>query len=276
MFLTRLKLATAMLFLVGVASAGIGGLCHATRPTLRAEYLEEAPPRKEKPPADDPKVKQLLAELEVARANLQQANATVARARKQFLAARERYDTARRKGQPVKPRTVTGVLRKLDAGRGSVSVEMRVETEVRDADLLGLPFSAYISRVFETFQVGKDAVIVQDNSKAKLADLKVGSHITLTLKDKTTTRVVTDGDTVEARFVSANTARNTIAVTAGPKGERSVYHLVKETEVLTDRGKAGRITDLTEGAMLLLTRSVEDVNTVIRIEPMPAKKGKEE
>lgn len=51
---------------------------------------------------------------------------------------------------------------------------------------------------------------------------------------------------------------------------------MKETEVTTDTGKAARIQDLKEGTLLLLTRSVQDPNTVIRIEVLPRAKEKEE
>ena len=59
------------------------------------------------------------------------------------------------------------------------------------------------------------------------------------------------------------------------KDERKIYHLVKETEVITESGKAARVKDLKGGTMLLLTLSVEDPNTVIRIEPLPPDKQKE-
>ena len=76
--------------------------------------------------------------------------------------------------------------------------------------------------------------------------------------------------------MSANEARNTIAVIIGKKDERKTYHLVKETEVITYSGKATRVKDLKEGTMLLLTLSAEDTNTVIRIETVPPEKEKEE
>jgi hypothetical protein len=76
--------------------------------------------------------------------------------------------------------------------------------------------------------------------------------------------------------LSTNEARNTITVRAGRKDERKVYHLVKETEVKTARGDAARVKDLQEGALLLLTRSVEDANTVIRIEVVSPDKEKKE
>ena len=89
-------------------------------------------------------------------------------------------------------------------------------------------------------------------------------------------RITVDGGVVPARYVSANEARNTIAVIAGAKDERKTYHLVKETEVIGGSGEPARVKDLKEGTMLLLTRSAEDAGTVIRIETMPPDKARDE
>ena len=88
--------------------------------------------------------------------------------------------------------------------------------------------------------------------------------------------LIADGGTVPGpiQYVSAHEARKTITVIAGRKDERRVYHLVKETEVMTARGKAAGLTDLQEGMLLLLTRSAEDANTVIRIEILSPDQGK--
>ena len=87
-------------------------------------------------------------------------------------------------------------------------------------------------------------------------------------------RIAADGGMAEGpiRYVSANGGRNTITVTAGKKGERKVFHLVKETEVKA-AGRGARLQDLQTGAALLLTLSVEDANTVIRIETVPPGNG---
>jgi hypothetical protein len=101
---------------------------------------------------------------------------------------------------------------------------------------------------YESFPVAKNAVIVQDNVKAKLADLKTGSHIGLDLDGKTVVRISVDGGIVGGpiRYVSADEARNTIAVIAGRKDDRRIYHLLKETEVMTESGKTTRVKDLKE------------------------------
>jgi hypothetical protein len=76
--------------------------------------------------------------------------------------------------------------------------------------------------------------------------------------------------------VSVNEARNTLTVIAGRKDERRVYHLLRETEVMTASGKATRVKDLKADTLLLLTLSVEDPNTVIRIEAISPDNGKDE
>jgi hypothetical protein len=66
--------------------------------------------------------------------------------------------------------------------------------------------------------------------------------------------ITADGGTVPGpiRYVSANEARNTITVIAGRKDDRRIYHLVKQTEVMTSSGKAVRVKDLKADTMLLL------------------------
>ena len=127
--------------------------------------------------------------------------------------------------------------------------------------------------------MSKGVTISQDNVEARLADLKKGTHVTLGFDPdgKTVAKITADGGMVEGpiRYVSANGARNTITVTAGKKAERKIYHLVKETEVKA-AGKAARVQDLEKGAALLLTLSVEDANTVVRIEAVPPDKDKGE
>jgi hypothetical protein len=71
-------------------------------------------------------------------------------------------------------------------------------------------------------------------------------------------------------FVSANESRNTIEVSCVAEGakkqRRWVYHVVKETVIATEAGKAIGVKDIPKGALLFMTISVEDPNTVIRIE----------
>jgi RNA polymerase sigma factor (sigma-70 family) len=213
-------------------------------------------------------------DLEVAREKLRDANKIVDAARKKFLGARERLETVKRKGQPREPQIKEGLLVKIDAGDRTLRLELWHESYEPEHEILGQQILGVHTIVYENFTVKLDAVIVQDNVPAKLWDLRKGSHVSLQFDTagKTVERIAADGGTVEARFVSANEARNTIDVSAGEKPARKVYHLVKETVAVTASGKAILVKDIPKDAQLLLTRSVQDANTVIRIEArMPEK-----
>jgi hypothetical protein len=168
-------------------------------------------------------------------------------------------------------------LVKVDVKENHVRVELRKEWKEPDHELLGLPYSGLISRVYETFVVAKGAQITEDNVKAQIAELKEGARVTLRFDSdgKSVEKITADGGAVRGRYLSMNELRRTITVTAGKKEERKVFHLVKETEVIA-AGKAARLKDLEESAALLLTLSVEDANTVIRIEPVPPDQGEED
>jgi RNA polymerase sigma factor (sigma-70 family) len=271
MFLIKLRMATAVLF-ISLVTAGVGGLSYTTFATAQVDNRQEAQ-SKEETPEDVPDARLLLQkarDLDAARARHRQAEAIFKDTQKKLLEAQQgyeeaqhRYDGAKIGGRSKKGTTVTGTLVKVAAEENSVRLEYWKEAK-------NISYMAY-----ETFPVAEDAVIMQDNVKTKLADLKQGSHITLKLNGKSAVRISVDGGIVGGpiRYVSADEARNTIAVIAGRKEERRVYHLVKETEVKTARGRAARVKDLKEGTLLLLTRSVADTNTVIRIETLPPDKA---
>ena len=186
------------------------------------------------------------------------------------MVAHERYETAKRRGKPKEPRTAIGVLCQIDAAKRSLRLEMWVEHKYLYAEIWGGP-TGMGGRTYEDFQVAKDAAIVQDNAPTKFADLKKDCRVTVTMDadGKQAVKLTADGGTARGRYVSMNESRNTFAVLAGKKDERKVYHLLKETGVLTDKGQPARLSDFKEGTPLLLTLSVEDRNTAIRIEPLP-------
>lgn len=124
----------------------------------------------------------------------------------------------------------------------------------------------------KTFAVGKDATILQDEGKAKLTDLKKGYPTTLKLDQTTATSISVDGGTARAEFFSANTERNTITVIAGRNMEKRVYHLLKDTKIAGDDGKPIRAEDLKAGTVILLTVSVEDDRTAVRVQTQPPAK----
>jgi hypothetical protein len=57
--------------------------------------------------------------------------------------------------------------------------------------------------------------------------------------------------------------------------ERRIYHLLKTTRVTDESGKETSVKALKAGTKLLLTRSVEDDRTVIRIQALPERNKQE-
>lgn len=281
MFLTKLKLTTAVLFGLCLVVAGAGGLSYTTRATEQTESRPEAQPEDKKAaPEGVQDTRQLLEKARALRdaqalvrekeAILKEAQAILSETQQRYEKEQDRYEAARARGQAKEGTIVTGTLGPVDAEQSSVRVQWWKTGKTNSGEFRAL--------VWEDFSVAKDATIAQDNRKTRLADLKRGSHLTLHLQEKSVVSIVADGGTVPGpiRYVSANEARNTIAVIAGRKDERRVYHLVKETEVTTASGKATRVQDFKEGTLLLLTLSVEDANTVIRIEALLLDKEREE
>jgi hypothetical protein len=64
-------------------------------------------------------------------------------------------------------------------------------------------------------------------------------------------------------------------VIAGREMACRVVHLLKETKVLHAAGKPIRVQDPQRGMKVQFTRSVEDDNTVIRIQVMGPPRGRE-
>jgi RNA polymerase sigma factor (sigma-70 family) len=284
MFLTKLIMATGVLFFVGLVTGGIGRLSFLTLATAQAENRRETQPEKKQTPPDEAPDARVLVEkareLDAAKARHRQAEAIFKEAQKTLLEAQEgyeevhnRYEAAMASGRLREGTSLTGTLVQVAAEENSVKLEYWKEVK---GD--GRPFTATNFMAYETFPVGKDAVIQQDNIQTKLADLKKGSHITLKLDGKSVVHISVDGGYVGGpiRYVAADEARNTITVIAGRKDEMRIYHLVKETEVVTDSGNAARVKDLKAGTLLLLTRSVADTNTIIRIGTLPSDKEKKD
>jgi RNA polymerase sigma factor (sigma-70 family) len=275
MLLTKLIMASAVLFVLGLLAPGIGGLCHATLATAQGENREEVQAENHGPgPKHVPDARLLVEKaryLDAAKARHRQAEAILKEAQNKlheaqngYEEAQDSYEAAKAAGRSIEGTTVTGKLVKVAAAETSVRLEYWKEPKHNPHGVVG-----YLA--YEDFLVAKDAAITQDNARSKLADLTEGGQITLTLDGQRGVRISVDGGVVGGpiRYVSADEARNTIAVVAGRKDERRIYHLVKETEVVTTSGKPARVKDLKAGTLLLLTRSVADTNTVIRIEILP-------
>jgi hypothetical protein len=155
---------------------------------------------------------------------------------------------------------VKGALASVDAEKNTVTVTIRTfnraTQEATDTD--------------KTFQLTKDAKVLQDAAAAKLGDLKKGYPVTLRLEGTSAASVSVDGGTGQGEFLSANLERNTITVIAGRDMRKQVYHLLKTTTVTDGDGKAMTIKDLKAGTKLALTRSVEDGNTAISVRVLAA------
>jgi hypothetical protein len=165
----------------------------------------------------------------------------------------------RKRADPKDGTAVKGTLVGVDADKNTITIA--VTSFDRKA--------GESSETNKTFAVGKDATILQDEGKAKLTDLKKGYPTTLKLDQTTAVSVSVDGGTARAEFFSANTERNTITVIAGRNMEKRVYHLLKDTKVTGDDGKPIRVPDLKVGTVLLLTLSVEDDRTAVRVQTQP-------
>jgi RNA polymerase sigma factor (sigma-70 family) len=278
MFVTRLQLATATL-LFSLAMVGVAGLSHAPLASTQAGKLPKTQGKdRQTTPSEDVPDARLLArkarELDLARAHHRQAEAILKDSQQKVLVAQQAYAAAHDRfvstqGRSKEGTTVTGKLVRVAVAESRIRVEHWKEVT---GD--GRPFTWINSRVYEDFPVAKTTLIVQDNVRTKLADLKSGSRLTLQLKGKNVVSILVDGGVVPGpiRHVSANETRNTITV-LDSNDERRVYHLVKETEVITDRGTPVRVKDVKESTLLVLTRSVSDTNTVIRMVILQAEKG---
>jgi RNA polymerase sigma factor (sigma-70 family) len=282
MFLTKLKVAMAVLLCMSFVTAGMGGFSAPTRAPEQVEDRPEVPPKEKKAAPEEVQGARLLVEkaqeLEAAKARVRQAEAALQEAQKKLSAAQQhyddaqdRYEAAKARGQSGEGTTLRGVLVKVDPAAGTVRLE-----HWKDVPGDGRPFNGIHYLAYEDFPVAKDAVLQQDNVKTKLADLRTGKRTALHLRGNEVRGITVDGGVVPARYVSANAARHTIAVIAGKNDERATYHLLKETEVVGRTGQAVRLGDLRAGMRLLLTRSVEDAHTVIRIEILSAEKEGEE
>jgi hypothetical protein len=171
----------------------------------------------------------------------------------------------RKEAQPKDGTTVRGKLASVDAEKNSVTVTIstfdRKTGEGTDTN--------------KTFPLAKDAQVIQDDLPAKLADLKKGFPVVVKLDQANAVSVGVDGGTAQGEFRSANPERNTITVLGGRDMSRRVYHLIKTTKVIGTDGKPTRIEDLKQGTRLQMTLSVEDGNTAIRVQAMPAAEKKD-
>ena len=171
------------------------------------------------------------------------------------------------RGQPKDSIIVKGKLGQVDDQKRTVTLILtKFDRKAKEA-----------TETEEVFNVPKDSVILQDGVSTKLENLKRGFATTLKVNQKTALSITVEGPTRRAQIKSMNAERNTITVSdIGGRNMDHIYHLLKATKVITEGGKAGKVQDLKPGTEILLTLSVEGDNTVIRLEPPPMQKKRNE
>jgi hypothetical protein len=170
----------------------------------------------------------------------------------------------RRKDRPKPAPTVSGKLETIDAGKNSVVVST---------------FSRAEGRSEKTFEVSKDAKIVQHGKEAKLSDLKKGDQTTLTLStdQKTVVSIVVGTPPSSVPLKSVDAEKNTITVvTGGGRREKQdkTYQVAKDAKITID-GKEAKLTDLKEGAVLRLSVDEEDKVTQVQTQAPGRRKRSE-
>jgi len=159
-------------------------------------------------------------------------------------------------------KTVKGTLKVFDERNNTVTVTIhsfnRATQTSSDTDL--------------KFELTKDATILQDESAVKLSALRKGFPVTIKLDGASAASVSVDGGTARGEFHSANAERNTITLIAGRNSDRVTYHLLKTTKVVDASGKEIQIKDLKASTPLVMTRSVEDERTAVRVQVEEVKK----
>jgi hypothetical protein len=158
-----------------------------------------------------------------------------------------------RKARPKPAPRVSGKLESVDAGQSSVIVST---------------FSRADGRSEKTYEVAKDAKILQHGKEAKLGDLKKGNQIALTLSadQKTVVSIIVGTPPTSAPLKSVDAGQNTITVIIGGgrrEKQDKTYQVAKDAKIIID-GKEAKLTDLKEGAVLRL--SVDEGNTIIHVQ----------
>jgi len=169
-------------------------------------------------------------------------------------AARAQDAPRAQREQPKDGTTMNGRLGALDAENRHITLVISNRTD---------------GELEVVLAVAKDAVILQDDVKTKLEDLKKGNSATVKVVEKIAVSITVEGGTRRAKFKSINPERNTITVIAGRGDTLQTYHLLKTTKVTMEGGKAATVQDLKVDSEILLTLSALGDGCVIRIQPAP-------
>lgn len=146
--------------------------------------------------------------------------------------------------------TAAGVVRAVDAGKGTITVTFRKLDE--DVD--------------RTFDAGKDTEVVLDGRPGKLGDVKPGSQVKLRLSGdhKAALQVRVEGPVVRGEVKALEAAKGTlvlgVATSAGR--EEKTFELAKDVKVSVDGHKNATLADVKAGAGASLTLSADKANVV--------------
>jgi hypothetical protein len=132
---------------------------------------------------------------------------------------------------------VSGVVKAVDAGKGTLTLADR------------------------TFTVAADANISIDFKPGKLAAVPAGAHVTLTLRadQKTAHNVQVGGETIFGRARAVDPGRSTITVAGNPHDR--TFRVAAETNIHID-GKPGKLSGIPAGACLHALNLCADQKTV--------------
>jgi hypothetical protein len=172
-----------------------------------------------------------------------------------LAAEQDRAKNPRRqaKEQPGEGITLSGKLESVDTDKNTITVSTFSRAQGSSAD--------------KTYTLAKDAQILQDDKKAKLADLKKGARATLKLSEDrmTALSISVMGNTVQAPVKAVDAEKNAITITVETRqGKVDKTHQVAKDAKVTIDGKEASIKDLKEGGAVILTFAV-DGSTVIQV-----------
>ena len=150
--------------------------------------------------------------------------------------------------------TIAGNLATVDLAQGKVGIRT---------------FSRLEGPSVHSLALAKGAVVQRNGKATRLEDLRIGSRVVVRLSaDRQSVLAISaTGPTIPVQLKSMDPDRNTLTaiVEAGRPGKQErVFPLADDVKVTID-GKDARLSDLSEGASLLLTLS-DDGNTVHQVQ----------
>jgi RNA polymerase sigma factor (sigma-70 family) len=166
----------------------------------------------------------------------------------------------RRQAQATEGTNVAGTLQAVDADKNIVTIGI---------------FTRRDGQSTKTYSVATDAKVLRDGKAIKLADLKQGSRVALTLSpdQKTAVTVTAAGRATQTTLTAVDAEKGTITITVeNRQGKQAKTHPVAKDAKITLDGKEAKLADLKAGAVVILTFSAEDGNTILQVQT-PRRRG---